>query len=181
MASLNAFLPVLSDLVGVSPGVLYERQRSMVQLGLIASKPGRGPGSGVSLSPENVAKLLISYAGADSLADVARSKKVFAAAGYNPDFACPITGQKTFLKILTQILAHPDLSARVPRIEIDLNGPMILMSYWPARRSKAHYYELYIDEDSSPFKGVVKRSIIGQLDRISAALHPLVNNMSKGE
>lgn len=181
MTSLNAFLPVLSDLWGVSPGVLYERQRSMVHLGLMKSRPGRGPGSGVTLTPENVARLLVAYAGVDSLAVVYRSKKVFAANAneYTPDFACPVTGKNTFLDILTETLTRPALAARIVSFEIDLNGPAILVSYFAGRGGAPKHYELFIDEKSSRSKGVMKRSIIRGVDRISAALEPLRDTSDK--
>lgn len=173
MTSLNAFLPALSELVGVSQGVLYERQRSLVRLGLINSRPGRGPGSGVSLTAQNLAVLLIGYAGSASLADVERTAAVCAAAPFEHDqnFACPVTGKWFFIDIVTKALSQPDLASRIPRIEIDLNGNQILVTYFPRHPYRIpRHYELYIEEDSPPHKGVMKKSIVSDLDHISAAL-----------
>jgi hypothetical protein len=70
MAGLKSFLSLLAPLVSVSALALYERQRALVNLGVIKSAGGRGPGSGVPLTGENVAAILISLLASESLSEV---------------------------------------------------------------------------------------------------------------
>ncbi|MGY8684570.1 hypothetical protein Q2941_43495 [Bradyrhizobium sp. UFLA05-153] len=144
-----------------------------MQLGILESKSGRGPGSGVRLSAQALAVLLIAYAGVDSLADVPRTKRVCAANVLEHDskFVCPITGKAFFLDILTTALAQPELASCILRIEIDLNSNFVLVSYFPRRRGSApRHYGLYIPDEDDGYRGVLKRSIVRDLDRISLAL-----------
>jgi len=70
MSSLKAFLPALSDILGLSRDALHNRQRALAELGLLDVVPGRGPGSGAPLTAANVAGLLISLLAARELRDV---------------------------------------------------------------------------------------------------------------
>jgi hypothetical protein len=70
MAGLKTFLGRLSPLLGVTPAALYERQRVLVDIGLIKPKAGRGPGSGVAFTAENLAALVISILATDSLSEI---------------------------------------------------------------------------------------------------------------
>jgi hypothetical protein len=70
MAGLKTFLGRLSPLLGVTPAALYERQRVLVDIGLIKTRGGRGPGSGVPFTAENVAALVISILATDSLSEI---------------------------------------------------------------------------------------------------------------
>lgn len=166
MISLKAFLAVLSPLVGTTTGVLYERQRSLVNLGILSAKAGRGPGSGVPLSIRNVAKLVIAYAGVNSLSEVDRVADIFSAASYNPDDVCPLTGQREFLDVLTFLFGKPELAERIDKIEIDIDihGGSILMTYLTPRRKITAYQFFFGEEDrrtvGTPIMGVTKRAII---------------------
>ena len=71
MAGLKTFLGRLSPLLGVvTPAALYERQRVLVDIGLIKPRAGRGPGSGVAFTAENLAALVISILATDSLSEI---------------------------------------------------------------------------------------------------------------
>ena len=70
MSSLKSFLYGVAPIVGISPAALYERQRALVKLGLLTVTPGRGPGSGVPLSADNVAVMVICLLAAETLGDV---------------------------------------------------------------------------------------------------------------
>jgi hypothetical protein len=70
MTSLKSYLYGVAPILGLTPAALYERQRALVKLGLLTATPGRGPGSGVPLTAENVAAVLISVLASDSLSDV---------------------------------------------------------------------------------------------------------------
>src|ERR1700730_12936218 len=65
--SLKAYMPPLARLLGVTPAMLYERQRSLVRAGLLDAGSGWGPGSGVRTTARSVALLLISVRASDSL------------------------------------------------------------------------------------------------------------------
>jgi hypothetical protein len=88
MNSLKSIIPLLSDVLVLSEHALYERQRALVRGGLLKAIEGRGPGSGVKATPENVAMLIISVLATDSLSDVIVDTKVIAKAArqeYNAD------------------------------------------------------------------------------------------------
>jgi len=70
MSSLKSFLYGVAPIVGMSPVALYERQRALVKLGLLTVIPGRGPGSGVALSADSVAVMVICILAAETLGDV---------------------------------------------------------------------------------------------------------------
>ena len=78
MLGLKTFLPHLSKLLLLSKGALYARQRELTRVGLLENVPGRGPGSGVRLTPETVGTLLIAVLSTDNLSEVADKTKVFA-------------------------------------------------------------------------------------------------------
>ena len=101
MIGLKAFLPKLSELVGVTPAALYERQRSLVHAGLLHGESGRGPGSGVRLTPNSVAMLLISLLATDSLSEVEERAKSVAKL---KTASCGLTHQPTFRSALAAIL-----------------------------------------------------------------------------
>ncbi len=75
MLGLKKFLPHLSKLLFLSKGALYARQRELVRVGLLENVEGRGPGSGVRLTPETVGMLLIAVLSTDNLSEVAEKTK----------------------------------------------------------------------------------------------------------
>jgi hypothetical protein len=78
MFGLKRFLPHLSKLLFLSTGALYARQRELVRVGLLENVEGRGPGSGVRLTPETVGMLLIAVLSTDNLSEVAEKAKALA-------------------------------------------------------------------------------------------------------
>jgi hypothetical protein len=71
MFSLRQFIPVLSEIIGnVSETALYERQRELVRAGVLNSAGGRGPRSGVPLTPDSVAALTLSLLATDNLSEI---------------------------------------------------------------------------------------------------------------
>src|SRR5689334_12563975 len=66
--SLKILMPSLADHLGTTAAALYERQRALVQGGLLTSKHGRGPGSGVPANPKNAALLVIAMLATQNLA-----------------------------------------------------------------------------------------------------------------
>jgi hypothetical protein len=117
-SSLKSFLPVLSRILGETSEALYERQRALVREGLLESAPGHGPGSGVRVTPESVATLLIGVLASPSLSGAGLAARSIANArpGY-PKHKCPLTGATTFARVLAKVLSDEAISKRV----IDLN------------------------------------------------------------
>src|SRR6478735_4032377 len=88
MAGLKSFLYGVAPILGVTGAILYERQRALVNLGVLKAEQGRGPGSGVPLSAENAAAVIISLLAAGSLSEV--DERVVALCRALPDDADPI-------------------------------------------------------------------------------------------
>ena len=103
MASLKSVLPSLAKALSISPLALYERQRALVRAGLLKSRPGRGPGSGVLATPESLAMLLIAVAATSSLSEVEEQASIIANLK-SVDGRCPLTNKKTFAAALTEAL-----------------------------------------------------------------------------
>ena len=103
--SLNTILPELSGALELTPGKIYERQRQLVKAGLLISKKGMGPGSGVQATPHNVAMVLTTIL-AVQRGDAVKRTKLLAAAKplVSP---CPYTGKTSFLGVLANILSGP--------------------------------------------------------------------------
>jgi hypothetical protein len=70
MVGLKSFLYELGPLLGTTGIALYERQRILVNLGVIEAAPGRGPGSGVPLTADNIAAMIISVLAADAPSEI---------------------------------------------------------------------------------------------------------------
>ena len=126
VTSLKGFIPTLARLVGMTPAALYERQRVLVRAGLLQVKSGRGPGSGVRLTADTVALLLIAVLASDSLSDT--EEKARAVANLR-SVRCPLTGMNTFRAALASILASSDLSKRVRSISVTRTGPTAEIDY----------------------------------------------------
>ena len=105
--SLRSYLFKLSELLGLTPIALYERQRELVRAGLLHAEGTRGPGAGVRLSPEAVAVLLISVLATDSLSEVAERTREIAGAT-----ARPIFPQDALWSLEFVLMEHSD--ARAP-------------------------------------------------------------------
>jgi hypothetical protein len=87
---------------------------------LLQAKSGRGPGSGVRLTADTVALLLIAVLATDSLSDTEEKARAVAKLR---SARCPLTGKNTFAAALAAILASNDLSKRVSSISVTRTGP----------------------------------------------------------
>jgi hypothetical protein len=75
--SLKSCIPELARILGETTDALYERQRALDREGLLESKPGKGPGSGVRATPASIAMLLIGVLASVSLTDAgARAREI---------------------------------------------------------------------------------------------------------
>jgi hypothetical protein len=92
MASLKSFLYGLAPILGMTGAALYERQRSLIALGVLEATPGRGPGSGVPLTADNIAAVVISVLAAENLSEI--DKDVVALCKARPSPALIVQGQR---------------------------------------------------------------------------------------
>jgi len=117
--SLKASLPVLSRLIRISPNVLYERQKVLMQEGLLTSVPGRGPGSGVLATPEALSLLLIAFFTAPfKLSDLAGDTQRVAKATPVAGKKCPLTGKANFLEALGAALSNKQLRESMTEVRV---------------------------------------------------------------
>jgi hypothetical protein len=120
MPSLKSFLPQLAKIVGSTPDALYSRQRALTDLGLLQAKEGRGPGSGVALTGEAVAGIMIALLAADTLQNT--DERVRQTCTAKPrDKTCSFTGEKTFQTALGAILTTPKFSKSLSSLSISRN------------------------------------------------------------
>ena len=108
MASLKAFLPQISKVLSVSADALYSRQRALVDLGVLKSVAGRGPGSGTPLDGAAVAGLIIALLMADTLQDTDHRVRLICSAAPADSARCPWTGESDFQSTLAAILTSND-------------------------------------------------------------------------
>jgi len=108
MASLKAFLPTLGDIFQMSHHGLYNRQRALVDLGVIQYVRGRGPGSGSPLTADGVAALLVSLLCANDLNGVGSSVVSTCNARRSDTHLVPTTFQDEVALCLSGIFRLPD-------------------------------------------------------------------------
>lgn len=138
MASMAGFIPGLAEMLGVKASTLDERQKALVRAGLLTTKPGRGPGSGVKATPESVAMLLISMLAPGGLAQTHLEAKAIAKLESEGE-ACRLTGKKTFKASLSAILADEGLARYVGAIRADRAGTRFGAKIsWPSRYESDH-------------------------------------------
>lgn len=112
MSSIKAFSTALSPYLSLTPNALYERQRALVRAGLLSTKPGRGPGSGVEASPKNVALLILSTMATDQIADYSeRAAEVVRLRQFGPPSKW--TKARNPVEALAELLASPAQANRM--------------------------------------------------------------------
>ena len=137
MGSLKLFIPSLAEVLGVNRHSLYERQRVLMHENIITTIPGRGPGSGVRVSPTSVGVLLISFLATDGLTDAGPVTRELAQAKYiedsydepdNPDesiaFAARVNqrrASRTFRAAIINALAFEDAASVVRAVKVERN------------------------------------------------------------
>ncbi|SHH13157.1 hypothetical protein SAMN05443248_3800 [Bradyrhizobium erythrophlei] len=128
MSSLKAFLPQLADVIGSTPAALYERQRALVRQGVLQPLVGRGPGSGVELSADAIAALLISVGAASSLSEV-DSRIIKYCEAQSAIGKCLFTNQKKLRGALAVILTDLHLLGRTGDIVVHHEYPLATIDY----------------------------------------------------
>jgi hypothetical protein len=118
MISLKAYCLPLSQILGLSPDALYERQRVLARGGHFAGAiSGKGPGSGVRATVRNVSRLLLSTLAADALSEIDEKTRKFGAIK-QINGKCPFTGENRLQNALEKILGSPELAASVRRLAV---------------------------------------------------------------
>jgi len=148
--SLKSIIPQLSEVFSISPAALYERQRALVRAGLLKSKAGHGPGSGVKANAYSIALLVISLLATDSLSEVGERTKLFAGLKSRSG-QCPLTGKTTFALAVAAVLDSPVLARKVTHITVTRVGHKAE----PRARALAHIYWLddhIFLEDNQPYE-----------------------------
>lgn len=143
MSSLKTYLPKLAVELGTTPAALYERQRALVREGLLVAEPGRGPGSGVHLTAESVALLLIAILATDSLSKTGVNTRKIAEAKTTNKKPCPLTGKMKFKNALAQILDNRSLCTRVGEIIVLRSRGLALISFGPPSQYPGQFESQY--------------------------------------
>jgi hypothetical protein len=125
---MTCVLPQLADVLGTTPAALYERQRALVRQGVLRPLVGRGPGSGVELSADAVAALLISVGAAWSLSEV-DSRIIKYCEAQSAIGKCLFTNQKKLRGALAVILTDPNLLGRTASIVVHHEYPLATIDY----------------------------------------------------
>jgi hypothetical protein len=182
MASLKASLPYLAPIFGLTTDALYERQRALVRHGVLKAIPGRGPGTGVPLSADNLATLLIAVAAVNSLSEVDHRIIEFCEATPIdarrpvPIDQCPLTGQKTFRGAVQSILLKKELVSCVEHLSIDQNTPFIFIEFTRQRKVNRSLFRHGVE----PFKkGIEKMTLIRR--EVLASLNGLLQEVDHYE
>jgi hypothetical protein len=108
MRSLTSFLPELVPIFGITEQAIYERQRALVRIKMLAAPKGRGRGSGAEAAPDTVARLIVAILATDNLSDTDERVQKLALApfvGKKRD-RCAWTGAQTFVDALTFLLSR---------------------------------------------------------------------------
>jgi hypothetical protein len=164
IGGLKKYLPRLAEIVGSTPAALYERQRALTRLGLLTAQPGRGPGSGIALSADSVAVMIISLMATENLSDVderlvrlcnarpltaAEVVKMFRARLQKVDDqvmfgtatgTCAVTGAKTFRQAIKTLFADPSFkSAAIGLLVEQYRGATIDFREVGSKRRVTHF------------------------------------------
>jgi hypothetical protein len=118
MTSLKSYIPHMTPLLGLTPDVIYDRQRELMHCKLIEHTKGRGPGSGVRATPNTLATLLIGLMVVDKTAEVCSVLPEWLSARATSNGYCPITGEPDFLSALTKVLSDRALASKCDGIDL---------------------------------------------------------------
>jgi hypothetical protein len=118
MDSLKKFSERLAPLMGTTPAALYERQRQLVRLKLLAAPEKTGPGGGIRATPANVAVLLLACLVTDNLSEISSNVGKLARTTAN-EGRCRVTQATNFLAALTRILSDSAIASSVTSVMFD--------------------------------------------------------------
>jgi hypothetical protein len=127
--SLKGLTPSLARLLGTTAPRIYERQQILLRAGILASKAGRGPGSGTAATAPSLALLLIAILGSETLGQTEVRTRELAAAAPVGGVRCPLTDAKTFVDAVANILSSRERSARVIEITVSRTAARATITY----------------------------------------------------
>jgi hypothetical protein len=139
--SLKGFTPTLGKAVGMSATAVYERQRALVRGGLLQVKSGKASGSGVRLTEESLALLLVALLATDNLSRTKECTRTFANLK-SIARRCPFTDQATFITALSTVLSSTDLSKRCRGVLVSRTGPSGCIFYEKEKERLASLFSL---------------------------------------
>lgn len=117
MIGLKTYLPALASHLATTADALYERQRKLVKSGVMVGSTGRGPGSGVRVSPNTVSLMIIAMMATDELTDLENSVQKLALQKSDSS-RCPLTGASNFGDALAFIISNEALASSVISISV---------------------------------------------------------------
>jgi hypothetical protein len=157
MKSLKSFLPQISGFLNTTPAALYERQRQLVRLGILTAEKGHGPGSGVKLSADSVAALLVALLATDNLSDT--DDRILRLLASKPLVKSAKTDAKTFWDELCVLLLSPQKLQSLAFIEVDRN--MVTARVWYLRGKKLVGGPLFAPSRLRDSFGIERQASIG--------------------
>ena len=123
----------MSEALQLSPHTLYERQRVLVRSGLLPYVEGRGPGSGVRLTVDAVAMLLISILATDDLAAAAEPTRTLAhLKRVRPDVRVKpksLWAAQSFKTVISKALANPE-AVEIEMVNVDRTNLQVTISLY---------------------------------------------------
>jgi hypothetical protein len=140
--SLKGFTPTLGKAVGMSAAAVYERQRALVRGGLLQVESGKASGSGVRLTGESLALLLVALLATDNLSRTEECTRTFANLK-SIARRCPFTDEATFIAALSTILSSTDLSKRCRGVLVSRTGPSACIFYEKEKEPLASLFSLH--------------------------------------
>jgi hypothetical protein len=156
MQSLTAYVPTLARLLDMTPLALYERQRALVRMGMLAK--GR-QGAGIAPTAETIARLLVASLATGSLSEV--EERSAAVAGLMPRGAgrCPLTGMLTFLDAVASILTSKSRS-RGTEITVSRTADHAVIVH---KGKRYEYAGLHTDEPSVRVSATLSAAAVARI------------------
>jgi hypothetical protein len=145
MPSLTSFLPRIAPTLRLTTSALYERQRALVRMKMLATPEGRGRGSGAEANADTVAVLLVSVLATDSLSETglyvqALAKAAFLDTAKRKISICPFTAKQVFVKALACTLADEKLAKFRPSIVVSRDKGGARIHWHRSRRTEVSYF-----------------------------------------
>jgi hypothetical protein len=169
IGGLKAYLPRLAEIIGSTPASLYERQRALLRLGLLSAQPGRGPGSGVKLSADSLAVMIISILATENLSDIDKRVVRLCNARPTPGPTCNVTSARTLRQAVATVLSTPSFSREGDRlIGLSVDRPHVAQISFFERGTKARSTRFEAASDRSSRQPMIHTtaSAISDLFRI---------------
>jgi hypothetical protein len=162
IGGLKTYLPRLAEIVASTPAALYERQRALTRLGLLVAQEGRGPGSGVKLSADSLAVMIISLLATENLSEVDKRMLRLCNARPAEEPTCAITGAKSFRQAVATLFTEPSFSHD--------DGRVVSFSVEKYQQAKVFYFEPGAQSRRTVFEPASRRSTPIQMIKREASV-----------